>query len=141
MEPADLNSSHPDDARLEAWLRAHSAAAPLPDDGFSARVLAALPARTQPALSANRFAARRTARRRLWLCLLGALAGMALGVTANRGASPTDIGHAFGALLPPLAAAFDRLATPSITLAAAATVVSLAVAYWPALVRLQRSAA
>ena len=43
MEPANLNSP-PDDARLEAWLR-EDAGAPLPDDGFSARVVAALPPR------------------------------------------------------------------------------------------------
>ncbi len=148
MEPADLNSSPPDDARLEAWLRAHSAAAPLPDDGFSARVLAALPARTHPALAADLLAARRAAdrrrravHRRLCLCLLGALAGTALGVMADHGASPADVGIAFSALLPPLTAAFDGLATPSIALAAAVTVASLVVVYWPELGRLRRLAA
>ena len=43
MEPADLNSPSPDDARLDAWLRDSSALPPLPDNGFSRRVVAALP--------------------------------------------------------------------------------------------------
>lgn len=66
MEPADLNSRAPDDAQLERLLR--HAAPPLTDDGFSARVVAALPA-SQPAP-------------REWLrpalCLGGALAGVAI---------------------------------------------------------------
>lgn len=42
MEPTDLNSPDPTDDKLAAFLRS-AASAPLPDDGFSARVLAALP--------------------------------------------------------------------------------------------------
>ncbi len=48
MEPANLNSSpesDADDARLAAWVREQAGAAPLPDAGFSTRVLAALPPR------------------------------------------------------------------------------------------------
>jgi hypothetical protein len=47
MEPANLNASS-DDARLEALLR--RPAAPLLDDGFSRRVLAALPPVTPQSL-------------------------------------------------------------------------------------------
>ncbi len=45
MEPTDLNaSSHPgDEAEFESWLRRETPA--LPDDGFSTRVLAALPSK------------------------------------------------------------------------------------------------
>lgn len=43
MEPTNLNSTPPDDDALEAWLRANSSLPPLPDDGFSRRVLGALP--------------------------------------------------------------------------------------------------
>lgn len=43
MEPENLNSPAPDDEQLEARLR--RSAAPLPDDGFSLRVMAALPPR------------------------------------------------------------------------------------------------
>lgn len=42
MEPIDLNSSDPSDQALDALLR-KGIAPPLPDAGFSARVLAALP--------------------------------------------------------------------------------------------------
>ena len=43
MEPTDLNPKSSDDEQIDSWLRASSAVPPLPDDGFSARVLAALP--------------------------------------------------------------------------------------------------
>jgi hypothetical protein len=65
MEPADLKPTPPDDGPIEAWLKAHATLAPLPDDGFSARVLAALPPPATPRKSRRRFA----------LCLAGALAG------------------------------------------------------------------
>ena len=65
MEPTDLKNDSPESVQLETWLRSEAAATPLPDDGFSRRVLAALPART-PRLS----------RQRLWFCLGGALLGV-----------------------------------------------------------------
>lgn len=43
MESPDLKSTPPDDAAFEAWLRASSTPPPLADDGFSRRVLTALP--------------------------------------------------------------------------------------------------
>ena len=42
MEPANLNSPTPDDEKLARFLRSTDGEQ-LPDDGFSARVLAALP--------------------------------------------------------------------------------------------------
>lgn len=42
MEPAGMNSNEPGDAGLDALLRA-SAPGPLPDGGFTGRVLASLP--------------------------------------------------------------------------------------------------
>jgi len=42
MEPADLSSPDPTDQKLAAFLRS-AEGQPLPDDGFSVRVLAALP--------------------------------------------------------------------------------------------------
>jgi anti-sigma factor RsiW len=42
MEPAGMNTNDPDDAGLDARLRA-SAPGPLPDAGFTGRVLASLP--------------------------------------------------------------------------------------------------
>jgi hypothetical protein len=43
MEPTDLKPTPPDDAALEAWLRTNRSLPPLPDAGFSNRVLTALP--------------------------------------------------------------------------------------------------
>ena len=43
MEPANLTPLPPDRDPLEAWLSAKAPVAPLPDAGFTARVLAALP--------------------------------------------------------------------------------------------------
>jgi hypothetical protein len=74
MEPSDLNSAPDrDEAQLEAWLRQPTA--PLPDDGFSNRVLAALPPPT-PA-------------RARWLrpafCVAGAIVGAIVGRTSDSG--------------------------------------------------------
>jgi hypothetical protein len=52
MEPANLNS--PDDSRVEALLRRSTQA--LPDDGFSARVLAELPPMKTAARTPRRLA-------------------------------------------------------------------------------------
>jgi hypothetical protein len=46
MESADMKSHQSDDAQIEARLRENNPA-PLPDNGFSARVLAALPPKTK----------------------------------------------------------------------------------------------
>ena len=48
MEPIDLNPSDPADRSLDALLREQTQiGGTLPDDGFSARVLAALPPKTE----------------------------------------------------------------------------------------------
>ncbi len=65
MEPTNLKSLPPDDDRLEVWLRDEAALAPLPDDGFSARVVAALPV------------ANTRSHHRVWLCAVGAATGVA----------------------------------------------------------------
>lgn len=65
MEPTDLNSPSSDDRGLEALLRRSQPV--LPADGFSARVLAALPEKTSsPAPS----------RLRVVTCLVGAACGV-----------------------------------------------------------------
>ena len=136
MESPDLNPPSPDDARLEAWLRTSGAAAPLPDDGFSARVLAALPPPSPAVAPAGLLAARRrAAHRRAWLCLIGAALGCAL---AFSGGGSAGLDRGVDALLPAIAAAGRLLATPSLGLAAAVTAVSLLVGYWPELMRLHR---
>jgi hypothetical protein len=76
MEPANLNPSTPDDARLEALLRQDRT--PLPDDGFSQRVLALLPPRQR----------RRADWRRLCLYAAGAVAGLVIAYPHNHQLSP-----------------------------------------------------
>ncbi|HEX2853200.1 MAG TPA: hypothetical protein VHO24_08180 [Opitutaceae bacterium] len=68
MEPADLNSPSSHDRRLEQALS--QSLAPLADDGFSARVLAALPEKKSAAPSILRYG----------LCLAGATLGATLAV-------------------------------------------------------------
>lgn len=99
-----MNDRPPDDARLEAWLRSDSEA--LPDDGFSARVLAALP----PARPS--FAWRRTL-----LVAAGAALGYALALAA--GASVSGLA---AAALDEMRRASADLADPWIAASAAATI-------------------
>ena len=75
MESEPLNTNQSEEDRLDAWLRS-DAAVPLPDDGFSSRVLAALPPRRARAPAG-----------RLWMLpAAGFVAGLAL-VIARGGAS------------------------------------------------------
>lgn len=69
MEPADLNSQSPDDAQLDAWLRQSSVLPPLPDNGFSAQVIAALPPRAPRRRSLSLSAG-----------IVGAVAGIAFAI-------------------------------------------------------------
>jgi hypothetical protein len=112
MEPTDLKPTPPDDAALEAWLRANAAVPALPDDGFSCRVLTALPATVQ----------RAQAQRQL-VCLGGALIGTASALigTATSGSPPP----ALPALEPALADALAQLATPAVGWAFVVTALSL----------------
>lgn len=80
MEPDDLNSLSPDDAKLEAWLRANASLPRLPDDGFSCRVLAALPPVSRKA--------RVSERRRVVLC--GAAVGVIVAVALYFAGTPGD---------------------------------------------------
>ena len=75
MESTDLKNELPDDAQLEAWYRAHLVIPPLRDDGFSPRVLAALPT-----------PARRSAAQRRLFCLVGALLGTVIALVQTIGA-------------------------------------------------------
>jgi hypothetical protein len=81
MESPDLKPTPPDDPALEAWLRSGTALPPLRDDGFSQRVIAALPPpRTQVS-------------QRLWVCTTGAIAGLAVATVAivRAGADPLTL--------------------------------------------------
>jgi len=78
MESEHLNPNQSGDDRLDEWLR-HDAAAPLPDDGFSFRVLAALPPRRAKAPAG-----------RMWMLpAAGLVAGLA--IVISRGGAPTGL--------------------------------------------------
>jgi hypothetical protein len=96
MEPANLTPAPGDDDRLDTLLR-RSTEAPLPDNGFSARVLAALPPRPREDRDWLRAI----------LCLLAAAAGLAValarpGVWTDLPAASTQLVTAVDALLIPL---------------------------------------
>ena len=115
MEPADLNHPANDDARLEAMLR--RAAPPLPDDGFSARVLAALPA---PEAAAALW-------RRIAFCLAGAAAGY--GFALWRGAAWPDLQLELEQFATALVNATSTLADPLLGAALVVTALSLLFAF------------
>jgi len=92
MEPTDLKPTPPDDAALEAWLRGNSNLLPLPDGGFSTRVLATLPRRSCRRMS------------RSWLCLAGLVLGSALALAGVMASGHTVTDDLFVSFNNPLAA-------------------------------------
>ncbi|AOS46452.1 hypothetical protein Verru16b_03558 [Lacunisphaera limnophila] len=117
MEPHDLNSPPSDDAALETWLRTGAALPPLPDAGFSGRVLTALPRTQKSRLSP-----------RLLAIAIGAAAGAGL-------AAFKALTSASGDFVPPtiasdLSAAFAQLADPRLHVALGVTVITLVLAFW-----------
>jgi hypothetical protein len=125
MEPHDLNSLPSDDAQLEAWLRASSSLPPIADHGFTARVIATLPAP----------AAQRSTRR-TWFCLAGAFVGLV--VAGLKISSGPDFTANVPAITPDAALALKQLADPSFLLAMGVTAASLMFAFWPDVRRLMR---
>lgn len=118
MEPNDLNSPAPaEDAQLDAWLRTHAALPPLPDDGFSRNVLAALP---PPQKS-------RTMSRRLAIAL-GAVAG--IGFAAWQFFAGTPVEFNLPAPDPEIATVLAQLADPKLHTALGVTVLALAFVFW-----------
>lgn len=99
MEPSDLTSSSPEDARIADLLRRHHPA--LPDDGFSRRVLAALPDERNPSSSRSRWI----------VCAIGAAVGLAVAAGAAR--SPEAWTAASGQLRIALSTTSGRLAETS----------------------------
>jgi hypothetical protein len=112
MESNDLKPTPPDDPQLEAWLRTSAAQSPLPDDGFTQRVLAVLPPPT-----------RRQSAQRLWFCLGGALAGIVVAAVGAfyPGNRPVDL----PAIEDTLMAALTQLSGPGFGLALGITILSL----------------
>jgi anti-sigma factor RsiW len=116
MEPTDLKPIPPDDAELEAWLRASAALPSVPDHGFTQRVLTALPAR----------AARRSAQRS-WFCAGGALVGIVVAILGalSSGSLPASLPALEETMLGPLA----RLSVADFGLALGVTLLSLSFAF------------
>lgn len=112
MEPTDLNPTPPDDAQLEAWLRASAALPPLSDNGFTPRALSALPP-----------PARQQSAQRMWFCLGGALVGIIVAAfgAMSSGSQPAKL----PALEENILAAFAQLNVPAFGLALGITAVSL----------------
>ncbi len=120
MEPSNLNPNpRPDDEQPDAWLRRHASLAPLPDDGFSRRVLTALP----PPARRPRASAR------LWVILLGAAAGT--GLAAFKSFTTASVEFGWSALGPETTATLAQLTDPQLHVALGVTVLALAFAFWP----------
>ena len=68
MESPNLNSTPPDDVALEVWLRSNQHLAALPDDGFTHRVVTALPRPNQSHVN------------RWWFSLAGLVTGGSIAV-------------------------------------------------------------
>lgn len=134
MESPDLNRPRPTDEQLDAWLNANAATAPLPDNGFSLRVLQALPARVDPVVLAGaRREEQAEARRRAAFCAAGAVAGLIVYlVDRGGGVNLADSWRSLDAVSFDLRQVLSTLATVGIALA------SLALAYWKQLKALQQ---
>ena len=117
MEPNDLNSPLNDDSRLETLLRQPAPA--LPDNGFSTRVLAALPARIpgrRPGL-------------RLVFCSAGAVIGLIIAFLVSTASSselagPNEFGQTYSRLV-------ETFSNPNVILALAVAALSLVFTLWP----------
>lgn len=137
MEPADLNRPAPDDAQLDAWLNANAAIAPLPDHGFSQRVLRALPLRIDPAmlLQARRDAQAEAGRRAVF-CAAGAAIGLIVYLLNLRGGVDlAGFWHSLGGL------SFDWLEVLSTLGPMSIALASVALVYWKQLRALQQDLA
>jgi len=93
MESPDLNPSPAPDDAADTWLRANHSLPPLPDAGFSRRVLAALP----PAR--RRFSRTRFCLAGLAAGLVVALAGLAWGGVPSLATLDSELTESTGRLL------------------------------------------
>lgn len=122
MESNDLKSTPPDDAQLENWLRTNAALPPLPDDGFSHRVLTALPTPQRSRVSL-----------RLLVIGIGAVAG--LGFAAVKFATGAPVEFVLPAVGPEFAGTLAQLTDPKLHVALGVTLVTLVCVFWPDLRR------
>lgn len=124
MEPANIKSVPPDDAQLEAWYRTNISSPSLPDDGFSRKVLAALP---PPARS-------RRAKRQIFI-LTGLVVGAAVALVGAMFASAGSIPNDLSAFEFQFTNACYQIATPAFGWALGVTLLSLVIAFPQQLLR------
>ncbi len=117
-----MNPRSPDDAEIEAWLRSNRATEPLPDEGFSTRVMAALPP-PQPARVEAGWVGRR-------LLAAATGAGFAAVLLALRGNGPGDRADDWTALIQQVREAGAALANRSNADTLGIVIVALAFVYW-----------
>jgi hypothetical protein len=118
MEPTSLTPPPSDDDQIEAWLRSNAALPAIPDDGFSAQVMTALPPRSTPPSKATRQ----------WFCTGGALAG--IGVALAEMAGSADLPPNLATLEHELHRTLAQLATPAAGVAVVVTAASLLFVFW-----------
>jgi hypothetical protein len=113
MESPYLNSPSPENDELETQLRTHLSVTTLPDNGFSERVLAALPTVENRSLKL----------RRQLFCAAGLIAGI---VVATSTLIPSDDSSPqISSLIDALAGAGMQLFAPPVALALGAAALSL----------------
>ena len=118
MEPNDLKSTPPDDAVIEAWLRAHVSLPALPDNGFSHRVLTALPVPARCSCVSSRRLA----------ILLGAVVGT--GLAAFKVFTVAPVEFSLSPIAPEATDALAQLADPKLHMALGVTIITLAFVFW-----------
>lgn len=125
MEPSDMNHAAPEE-QIDSWLRAHTQP-DLPDNGFTLRVLEALPPKQR-----SLFAQRRT-----WLIVAGFAAG---GFVAWRqGATSIDWVAASRSLQNVMGDIVATTGSTSFSAVLILVLISLGVAYWQSIARLFRN--
>jgi hypothetical protein len=117
MEPTNVNPDNRSDPALEAWLQANARSVPLPDHGFSDRVLRSLPAPVP----------RRASRDRWLFCAGGAVAGLAVAGIAFVG--DNGPGQDIASALRPLGDGLEAFSSGGVGLAAGIALASLAYAF------------
>lgn len=123
-----MNTLDNGDAELEAWLKANARVAPLADDGFSDRVMAAIPTSTR-ARGRARFT---SPNGRLILCSAGAILGFSAVALLAGPMVVSDLGpYSFLQTIGlSLMACCEHMSNPIVEVALFAALSSFGVIYW-----------
>ena len=119
MEPSALNSSDEDELRLKALLR--DAVPELPDDGFSARVVASLPTRATVGVKSYRG----------WFVMAGLVAGLTVAWSQfSAEQNPTLAADGLMTTMTEFANALAPLADPALATGTLIAIACCAFALW-----------